>query len=260
MKCDEEISDFIDFSKENTEDEDMIKFSNALFEKSVIKSALHIDVYKENSKEFSSVLVASKAGVIAKGSSISELKRSKFIPASAKLPNYKLAESFDIARLDDTSDIVLKAIQLIDKSIESIETFNIGRPNLYLKRIGEKRMPLSLFGDAINKVVNITLCIVNNPNSVVLIDEIENGIHYTNQEKLWKMLFDLAIDKTVQLFITSHSYEMIKAFAKVAQEFPEKTAYFEMARHYKTKNIIGTSIPIDDLKYYIESNSPFRGD
>jgi hypothetical protein len=53
---------------------------------------------------------------------------------------------------------------------------------------------------------------------------------------------------------------MIKAFAKIAQQFPEQAAYFEMARHAKTGNIVGLPIPIDVLEYDIQNNAPFRGE
>ena len=121
---------------------------------------------------------------------------------------------------------------------------------------------MDVFGDAINKVADFILRIINNPNSIVLIDEIENGIHYSNQEKLWKMLFNLAIEYNVQIFSTTHSYEMVKAFVNTIKEneFDEKSSYFELARHAKTGNIIATYILIDILDYDIENNFPFRGE
>jgi AAA15 family ATPase/GTPase len=260
LKCDEELSDFVEFSKENPEDEDMIKFSNALSEKDTMKSALHIDVYKNDDKESSSVLVASRAGVIAKGSVISKLKKSKFIPASAKLPNYKLAIEFDKAKLKEREGIVLDVIKVIDSSIESVETLSIGGGNLHLKRKDEKRMPLSYFGDAVSKVVNITLTIINNPNSIVIIDEIENGIHHTAQAELWAMLFKLAIAYDTQIFATTHSSEMIKSFAKVAQDFPDKAAYFEMARSPKTNLIKAIKHDVETLRFELDRNILIRGE
>ena len=114
---------------------------------------------------------------------------------------------FDTSKLAGNSDILLEAFQLIDESIEKVETLSIGKPSIYLKRKGENAAPLSLFGDAMNKVADFILRIINNKSSIVLIDEIENGIHHTNQEKLWKMLFKLSKSKAfdVQIFATTHS-------------------------------------------------------
>ena len=49
----------------------------------------------------------------------------------------------------------------------------IGEGNIWVKKEGKKRLPLALFGDAINRIADIILRIVNNENSIILIDEIE---------------------------------------------------------------------------------------
>jgi AAA15 family ATPase/GTPase len=256
LKCDERIDDFIDYAQESKRD--VSSYINQISGSK--KSALHIDIEDNGVKTFPSVLIASNTGF--HGSSKAIESTAFFLLSSMQFEYSELAKDYDKAKYDGNGEHFLKALRIIDKSIEKIEVFAIGEPVIYLTKNNGTRLPLSLFGDAISKVIAFVLTIVNHPNSVVLIDEIENGIHYTKQAKLWEMLFKLAIEFNIQIFSTSHSLEMIKAFAKVASmpEFAEKAAYFEMARHYKTGNIIGTSIPMDDLKYYIESNSPFRGD
>ncbi len=52
----------------------------------------------------------------------------------------------------------------------------------------------------------------------LLIDEIENGIHYTLHVKLWRFIFRLAIKYDLQVFATSHSWDCMKAFAKALAE------------------------------------------
>lgn len=49
---------------------------------------------------------------------------------------------------------------------------------------------------------------------VLLIDEIENGIHYTLQARLWKLVFGLAQRYNLQVFATSHSWDCIEGFQK----------------------------------------------
>ena len=49
---------------------------------------------------------------------------------------------------------------------------------------------------------------------VFLIDEIENGIHYTLHAKLWKLIFELAERYNFQVFATSHSWDCIEGFQK----------------------------------------------
>ena len=50
----------------------------------------------------------------------------------------------------------------------------------------------------------------------MLIDEFENGLHYSIQEEVWEKLFKLAKELDIQVFATTHSQDAIKAFSKVA--------------------------------------------
>lgn len=160
------------------------------------------------------------------------------------------------------SEYVLEGFQAIDPSIIEVKIVSLDEPNLYLKRENEPLMPIELFGDAITKLARMVLGIISRENGGVLVDEIENGIHYINQPQVWELIFKLANKFNVQIFATTHSKEMIQAFNKVALEggFEEDAKYIEMARHYKTKRIIGTVLETNILKHKLEHNQPFRGE
>ena len=48
-----------------------------------------------------------------------------------------------------------------------------------------------------------------NPDSLILIDEIENGFHYSMYAKLWEVLATISKENNCQIIATSHSYENI---------------------------------------------------
>ena len=184
------------------------------------------------------------------------------IPSFIRISGRELTEAYDNARLDDKDSEVLKAFQILDPAIESVESFSIGEPTLYLRRKGEKRLPLSLFGDAMNRVADIILKLVNSEHKILLIDEIENGIHYTNQREFWRMLFRLAVELDTQIFATTHSLEMLQEFAYVGLEPDQKcsSAYFELARKLKTNQIIGSRLDLETLNYALEHQEGVRGE
>ena len=74
--------------------------------------------------------------------------------------------------------------------------------------MGEKLLPLKLAGDGINKLLFIVLSIIANPNSVILIDEIETGFHFSMYAKLWEISI-VAQKNNCQIIATTHSYECI---------------------------------------------------
>jgi AAA15 family ATPase/GTPase len=195
------------------------------------------------------------------------LQNTSFIPSTLKDSSVRLTTEFDQARLKDRDDEVLKAFQIIDDSIVAVESFSIPEPTIYLKRQGEKRLPLSLFGDAMNRIADIILKIINNQDSILLIDEIENGIHHSNQIAFWDFLYRLAEQLNVQIFATTHSLEMTEAFIKAGLDSrserlcqrPDSAAHFELTRHEKTNKIVAINRDLETLEYAIDRHKEVRG-
>ncbi len=187
------------------------------------------------------------------------IQNSSFIPSSLRSSTVSLTKEFDRARLNEKDEEVLKAFQIIDNSIIAVESFSIPEPTIYLKRQGEKRLPLSLFGDAMNRIADIILKIINNQDSVLLIDEIENGIHHSNQIAFWDFLYRLAEKLNVQIFATTHSLEMTEAFIKAGLNRQDSAAHFELVRHEKTHKIVAINRDIETLEYGISHHKEVRG-
>jgi AAA15 family ATPase/GTPase len=224
------------------------------------QSTLTVEALANGSQLYYFLNIANKKGFSF--NKIEEQSSIHFIPASAKLSGTELARQYDIACEDiKKEELIFEAIQLIDKTIKRVKTSTIGGGVLRLQREGENPMPISLFGDAINRIVDYILKIISYPNAVLIVDEIENGIHYTKHTELWEILFKLAIEFNVQIFSTSHSLEMIRAFAKVADspEFLEKAAYFEMTKSQKTGLIKGIKHDIKTLLFELDRNMAVRG-
>jgi hypothetical protein len=59
------------------------------------------------------------------------------------------------------------------------------------------------------------------PSRLLLIDEIENGIHHTIHSTLWRAVFRLAREHNVQVFATTHSLDCLRGFAAAVAESEE---------------------------------------
>jgi AAA15 family ATPase/GTPase len=96
-----------------------------------------------------------------------------------------------------------------------------------------------------------------------MIDEFENGLHYSIQEEVWEKLFKLAKELDIQVFATTHSGDTIKAFCKVAVEDKEVDGkLFHLGRSAKTSNkgqIQAVSFDETQLKRFIDSGMEVRG-
>lgn len=74
-----------------------------------------------------------------------------------------------------------------------------------------KNMPFSVYGDGIKKILFILNKLFGAPDSILLIDEIETGLHKKYYELLFPVVFELAKKLNIQLFIATHSIEAIDA-------------------------------------------------
>lgn len=72
-------------------------------------------------------------------------------------------------------------------------------------------LPIGVVSSGVSKVLGILLAIANADKGVVLVDEIDNGIHYKRLPVVWSTLFDFCEKREVQLFAATHSWEALKA-------------------------------------------------
>ena len=93
-----------------------------------------------------------------------------------------------------------------------------------LKSNGEYR-ELSHFGQGIKTFINIISSILLLEDDVIFIDEIDNGIHYTNLDKLWEVILTISKQQNVQVFATTHSKECIESFNRVQLKLKHNDTY-----------------------------------
>lgn len=133
-----------------------------------------------------------------------------------------IANFFDNIALTEKEDNVIEALQIIEPNLNKLafiaeSQYRFRRPIVTLKG-SNQRFPLKSMGDGINHILSIILALVNCENGYLLIDEIDNGLHYSVQENLWRVIFDLAKKLNIQVFATTHSNDCINSFTEVLKE------------------------------------------
>ncbi len=82
----------------------------------------------------------------------------------------------------------------------------------------ERPAPLRSLGEGALRIFGVALALANSRNGFLLIDEAENGIHYTLQSDFWRMVLRMAQENNVQVFATTHSWDCVRGFAQAATE------------------------------------------
>ncbi|WP_162915412.1 AAA family ATPase [Paraflavitalea soli] len=155
---------------------------------------------------------------------------------------------FDKITLTEKERYVINALKFIEPFTDRIAFVEEvkGKRTAVIKLTGSVAiLPLRSMGDGINRIFTIILAMVNAEGGYLLIDEFENGLHYTVQEQLWSIIFKLAQELNIQVFATTHSEDCIAAFSRVLNT-PNQTLQGKLIR---LDNVNGT---IQQVEYNAE--------
>ena len=142
------------------------------------------------------------------------LIQSDFLYAREKIDSGVNAQRFSNMRQAGTvSKTLIRALRIIEPKLEKLEILvDSRRPLIYADVCLDKLIPLSTLGDGMNRLASVILAMGKEiAQGVIFIDEIENGLHYTIQKDVWKVIGQIARGLNIQVFATTHSLEMIRA-------------------------------------------------
>jgi len=138
------------------------------------------------------------------------------------LSSKRLTELWDSIALLRLEKDVLAALCLIAPGLVNlnfVSTQLSGRERIPVVKLtdSDERLPLYSLGDGMLRTLDISLALVNAKNGVLLIDEFENGIHYTALPDLWRLIFQVARRLNIQVLATAQSWDCIEGFQQAAQ-------------------------------------------
>lgn len=126
--------------------------------------------------------------------------------------------------LTPDEDLVLKALQFLDPDIERIAAYGTThssstRNGFIVKRKGSTQpIPIGSMGDGMWRMLALAIAITQCRGGVLLVDEIDTGLHYTAMSRMWKLVYQAAVNMDVQVFATTHSADCFQSLAEVSAE------------------------------------------
>jgi predicted ATPase len=120
---------------------------------------------------------------------------------------------FGELELSKRQEEILPALQILEPRLQKLSLILLaGEPVIHGDLSGLPRLvPVPFMGEGTRRVLSILLAITSARGGVVLIDEIENGLHYSVLTQVWQAITKAARQNDVQVFATTHSYECINA-------------------------------------------------
>jgi hypothetical protein len=160
--------------------------------------------------------VVSKAQITSAGPRI-ERATIESTPLGIYLGSHSRTYADDAERFSKLEQVgregdVLQPLKRLDERIKRLALSMLGGKSIVHCDIGIGRLiPIMYLGGGCVKLLSIVLAIATAKDGFVLVDEIENGFHYSVHEQVWQVIGAVARENNVQLFATTHSWECIKA-------------------------------------------------
>ena len=140
----------------------------------------------------------------------------------------------DIGKLiiNKKDERLLEYLRIINPRVNKIAV----QGNIAYLDIGlAEMMPLNMFGSGMKRAATILSACMLTDERILLIDELEYGLHYRAIGPLLMALLTLAETAQVQVFVTTHSDEVLKSLQQVLNQngferYQSSTAYFALQR------------------------------
>lgn len=125
----------------------------------------------------------------------------------------------------------VEALRLIEPAIDRIAiSESDGTIAKVLLRGSDEPVPLGTLGEGVSRVLALALHLVLTQSGYLLVDEIENGLHWSVMPKVWRFLIETALARDVQVFATTHSKDWLEGLADLHRADPELASHVSVHR------------------------------
>ena len=141
-----------------------------------------------------------------------DLPQTVLLSARAYPSPTRDAQQFSSILKNKYDSDVVDAMRIIEPRVDRIEILSEpSGPAIYLDIGLDALVPLAVCGEGLVRLFSLILSLIESRDGVLLIDEIDNGLHYTVMPSLWKLLGTLAEKHQVQVFGTTHNDDIIRS-------------------------------------------------
>ena len=161
--------------------------------------------------------------------------------------------------VNKTIDKIVNILKMLDRRVSDIAiTSSDGMLVLSVDLGLPVKLSINMLGDGMNKLLHIVLSMLSRPGGILLIDEIENGFHYSFFPVLWEIIGELAKETGCQVFATTHSSECIDGSLRLATSSTGP----DLFRFVRLDRVDGAVVPKiydnDSFEYAVTNNWEVR--
>lgn len=133
-----------------------------------------------------------------------------------------LARLWEDVALTPAEALVYDALHVVAAELDRIAFLGStrrGGTNVFVKLVStDRRLPLGNLGAGVQCLLDLALHLLASRGGVLLVDEIDTGLHYSVMKKMWRLLIETAQRLDVQVFATTHSEDCVRALAEAVEQ------------------------------------------
>ena len=182
------------------------------------------------------------------------------------LSNQDLAWFWDSVALTDDERVAIDSLNLMLSSegegdtvigVHAPEAGRSGRNVMVRLKSHRRPIPLRSLGDGALRMFSVALALTNSRDGFLLIDEAENGLHYSVQSEFWRMVLRTAQARNVQVLATTHSWDCVSGFAQAALESVDvQGILYRLSRRHGRLQVV--DYPEEELKVAADQHIEVR--
>lgn len=173
------------------------------------------------------------------------------------LANLQIKSAFESVQKKDKENILYKYVNEFDKNILNFKIIGGDKPQC--KTLDGEYRDINDFGDGLKHYISIICSLYDCSSGYLFIDEIDNGIHYTQLDRLWEIIFHISKEQNVQVFSITHSKECIESYARVSKKLQDdEISLIELGRN-KNNELDSIIMDSERLLRYLKEGNEVRG-
>jgi len=122
------------------------------------------------------------------------------------------AQRLGALRKQKRGEVVVNALKMIEPNLLGVEDNSSSGVPMILGDVGmDELIPLVMMGEGMIRLARLVVAIGSTPDGVVLVDEVETGLHHSVLKDVWRGINEASKSFNTQIVATTHSYECIQA-------------------------------------------------
>lgn len=164
------------------------------------------------------VVTDEKTGNITSDKRYKETLYAEYIPSNHIQTN--IVEKLTEVIQNKQENEIVEALQIVEPRITDLQLVG----NRVMVDVGlPTRLPINVLGDGVRKVLAVILSIYKCRGGILIIDELDNGLHFSVMTQLWEVILYMCQKHHTQIFASTHSLDLVKSLVKAIGQ-SEQTA------------------------------------